>query len=151
MISLSIRRIPATQSDIVRLGIKVADGPFAGALELWCPVDQVVSLGVALGKLPSRIPDKYEFYFEEEQDTKNVTLRAETVDRAGHLIIEVALVTASATCRLAASVEPAELNQLGDLFLRIGNEPNGDFRWPLEKGSGHGRGVSGNPHGGSHE
>ena len=127
-LSIGVRRLPANEARVVRMRIDVSDGTYAGAVELWCPVEQVVALGRGLAAFPAAAAEAFEFSYEEREEPQNMIVRA-LPGRAGRTMLELKLTASDAECWLRHGVEAAGINRLGDLFLDLSRGGNGGFRW----------------------
>jgi hypothetical protein len=112
----------------VRLQIVVTDGVYGGAVDLWPPQTVVRELGNGLAAFPATSPDEFKFYFEEEQETHNISLRA-FAQHGGRCTLDLRLARGLAECSLQFPVEAAALNRLGHLFIRLLDSEKQGFRW----------------------
>jgi hypothetical protein len=127
-----VRRTPVGRRDVARLKLEVSHGGYAGVVDLWFPEDVVRELGRALTNFPSSSPDEYKFYFEEEQETQSLTLKAFAPYQSS-CGIDMRLATEGADCSLRFVLEAAALNRLGASLIRLLESEGGGFRWtPLE-------------------
>jgi hypothetical protein len=127
-LSIVVRRVPTESAATVRLKIAVTDGVYGGAVDLWPSKAIVRELGSGLAAFPATSPDEFKFYFEEEQETHNITLRAFAQD-GGRCTLDLRLARGLAECSLQCSVEAAALNRLGQFFVRLLDSDTQGFRW----------------------
>jgi hypothetical protein len=127
--SIIVGRRKADHSPAPGTTIDASDGTFGGAVWIWWPMQDVRALGEALKAFPGKVPEAYEFYFEEAEETQNIRVRAVTSDRAGHCVLELRLATELAECWLSFLVDAAAINRLGDLFVAFSERPDIGFRW----------------------
>jgi hypothetical protein len=115
------------------LKIAVTDGVYSGAVDLWPSTAIVRELGNGLSAFPAASPDEFTFYFEEEQETHNISLRA-FAHHSGPCTLALRLARGYAECSLQCSVEAAALNRLGHLFARLLDSEKPGFRWTPAEG-----------------
>ena len=69
-LSIGVRRLPANEARVVRMRIDVSDGTYAGAVELWCPAEQVVVLGRGLAAFSATAPEPLATSSEEREEPR---------------------------------------------------------------------------------
>jgi hypothetical protein len=83
-VSIMFERLAHADREVVRMRVAASKGDFSGAIELWASAKAVGDVGEALKGFPSKVPDKYEYYFEGE--SQNLQIEVRTTDRAGTLL-----------------------------------------------------------------
>ncbi len=137
---ITVHRLPYEEPYHTQLEIEASNGVFAGAIDLYCAVDDIRDVGRALSAFPSRVPDEYRFTYGSDDPARRFyrlfVLRAYTTDSVGHCALQVIMDRNTeepdeGRCCFSIGAEPAQIGRLGRLFMRLHEKPSTWFRWAL--------------------
>jgi hypothetical protein len=134
-----VERFPYEEPHHTQLSIAASNGSYSGRLEIYCNVDTLREIGIALTKFPTRVPDEYVFEYGSE-DPKDrwayyLRIRAYTVGLRGQPALQFTMNLNRETpndgrCSFSiGDIEAVQLARLGRLFVRLESHSSGSFLW----------------------
>ncbi len=125
---LTIRCSEPQNASGVMVVVEARHGTFGGGVTLWCAFEEFRSVGQALMAFPTKVPDKYEHYFEDHNE--NFSLSVRTTDSTGRSTLTIYLVSnRGGTCDLNFLAEPLSINRLGSLFMGLADLSLREIEW----------------------
>jgi len=127
---LTIRSVERRDTTLLNMAVEARHGTFGGCVTFWCATEVLRNVGEALIAFPAKVPDKYEYYFEGNE---NLSLTARTMGSTGRSELTIYLVSHLGTCELHIPVEPWSINRLGHLLTKLADPSNLEIHWtPLD-------------------
>jgi hypothetical protein len=133
---IEVRRFPYEEPYHTHLVVEASDGTFAGAVEFYCNIADISEIGTALGAFPSKVPDDYQYVCgsDDPRVYSYLALRAYTTHSLGHCALQFVMKMnvkepGEGSCRFSITAEPASIDRLGRLFLRLHEKAPSSFRW----------------------
>ena len=139
---LIVRRYPYEEPHHTQLEFVVTNGSFGGSTDIYCNVENLKEIGVALQNFPVNIGDEYcyEYGSENPEDRfyRYFLIRAYTIDAAGHCAIQFVINRNSVepdegVCRFSIRADAASINRLGVLFEKFHELRHLELRWSPEE------------------
>jgi len=135
-----VRRCPYEEPYHTQLEFVASNGAFHGRTDLYCAVEDLQEIGLALQKFPSRAGDEYCYEYGTEDPQvrfyRYFLLRAYTVDALGNCALQIAINLRAAEpeegmCKFSLRADAASINRLGELFVQFAQLRHLEFRWSL--------------------
>lgn len=134
-----VQRFPYEEPYHTQVSIAASNGRYSGQIEIYCAVDTLREIGLALTRFPTKVPDEYTFEYGSENPKDRfayyLKLRAHTVGLSGQPVLQFTMnlngdSPDDGRCSFSiASVEPTQIARLGRLFERLGSHSSGYFLW----------------------
>lgn len=135
-----VRRCPYEEPYHTQLEFVVSNGAFHGRTDLYCAVDDLREIGIALRNFPARAGDEYRYEYGTEDPQvrfyRYFLLRAYTFDALGNCALQIAINLNAADpeegiCKFSLRADAASINRLGELFVQFSQLRHLEFRWSL--------------------
>jgi len=140
---IRVVRTPYEEPYHTQITITASNGSFTGETDLYCGVDELIEIGQALARFPTKVPDEYEFIYGSANPADRFyrffRFRAKTVDVAGHCALHFEFELNQdepneGRAAFSLPVEPWALEALGRLFETLHGDPSGEFYWSPDRG-----------------
>ncbi len=140
---LSLQRFEYEEPYHTEIHLRSSNGLFTGCLEYYCNVNELDDIGKKLKSFPSNFSDKivYELGSEDpkERCAYYFRLHVSVIDRSGHCAVQIRInrnssVPNNGLADFTIKANPADLNNLGELFLRLSKFEIREFTWRPTQG-----------------
>lgn len=140
---IRVVRAPYEEPYHTHITIFASNGAFSGETDLYCGVDDLMEIGQALARFPTKVPDEYEFVYGSANPADRfwrfLRIRARTVDLSGHCALHFEFdlnqdEPNEGRSAFSLPVEPWALEALGRLFQELHGDPSGEFQWSPDHG-----------------
>ena len=133
-----VKRYPYEEPHHLQLEFFVSNGNFCGNTDIYCNVDDLITIGHASREFPSKIDDEYRYEYgsenPEDRYYRYFLLRAYTIDSVGHSAIQFSISNNQTEpnegkCRFSIRADVASINRLGELFENFSKLEDLEFSW----------------------
>ena len=140
---IRVVRTPYEEPDSTYITIFASNGLFSGETDLYCAVDDLMEIGQALARFPTKVPDEYQFIYGSANPADRfyrfLLIRARTVNLAGHCALHFEFdlnqdEPNEGRASFSLPVEPWALEELGRQFQELHGDPSGRFEWTPSHG-----------------
>lgn len=111
-----VKRFPYEEPYHTQVEFGAWNGFYGGSLDIYCAVDDLREIGMALAAFPSKVPDEYSFEYGSEDPAKRcyryLKFRAYTFGGRGHCALQFSMNLNAeepdeGSCRFSIRAEPA--------------------------------------------
>ena len=140
---IRVVRTPYEEPYHAHITIFASNGSFSGETDLYCGVDDLMEIGQALARFPTKVPDEYEFIYGSANPADRfyrfLRVRARTVDLSGHCALHFEFdlnqeEPNEGRASFSLVVEPWALEALGRQFQELHGDSSGQFEWSPDQG-----------------
>ena len=135
---VSVRRHSYDEPKILHIEFTVSSDSFAGNIDIYCGVNDLVEIGTGLRNFPKGLNDEYIFEYgsddPKERSYRYFVLRAYMIDSVGHGAIQFIINNNTVEpyegmCRFSIQADAAAINRLGEKFLMFSELRELEFEW----------------------